>query len=107
MSRTSWSGNTSRRERARWAPIVNAGGAVCCRCGRLIVPNPQLRGDGWQPDHWPIPRELGGTETLPAHSRCNESAGGKRGAQLTNAKRRAERRRAAPPYLPNRNIRGV
>lgn len=105
MSRTRWSGHASRSERARWSPTVNAGGAVCCRCGKPIVPDPRLRGNGWEPDHWPIPREFGGVETRPAHSKCNQSEGGKRGAQLTNAKRRA--RRGSTGAIPNRNVRGV
>lgn len=61
--------------------------APCCRCGRLVVPRPGLPNDGWEPDHWPVPREQGGTQVWPAHSRCNRSAGGKRGAQITNARR--------------------
>lgn len=97
MARGQWSGHLSRKERAKHAPSVKAGAAVCCRCGRPILP-----GQAWQADHWPIPLEFGGTETHPAHAHCNTSAGGKRGAAITNAKRRA---RNHPSY--SRNIRGV
>lgn len=93
-----WSGALSRRERARHAPAVAAGMAVCCRCGRTIRP-----GTPWQADHWPVPLEFGGTTTQPAHARCNTSAGGKRGAQITNARRRAR----ATHNNRTRNIRGV
>lgn len=95
MSRGRWSGHLSRRERARHAPAVAAGAAVCCRCGRPILP-----GTPWQADHWPVPLEHGGTQTQPAHARCNMAAGGRRGAQLTNARRN-------PPPGRGKNIRGV
>lgn len=88
MSAQRWSGSASRSARALWqARIDAAGGWVCCRCGRLVLPGVPS-GKYWQPDHWPVPRELGGTETVPAHTRCNLSAGGKRGAAITNARRR-------------------
>lgn len=94
MSR--WSGSASRRARAALRPLVEGGGATCCRCGRPIRP-----GTSWQADHWPIAREHGGTEIAPAHSRCNLAAGGRRGAQLTNSRR-------WPAYpAASRNIRGV
>lgn len=92
---STWSGSMSRRERARHAPAVAAGAAVCCRCGRPILP-----GTSWQADHWPVAREHGGTQTQPAHSRCNLSAGGRRGAEITNARRGRRPDRS-------RNIRGI
>lgn len=79
-----WSGADVRRERARWAPRLPV---PCCRCHRPVIPNPALPHNGWQVDHWPVPRELGGTDTWPAHSTCNLSAGGRRGAEITNARR--------------------
>lgn len=98
-----WGGSDSRRERAKWAPVVASGSVLCCRCWRPIRPNPLLRDQGWHPDHYPIRREDGGTQTHPAHARCNWSDGGQRGAQITNAKRAARRGRTTRP----RNIRGV
>lgn len=101
---TRWSGQASRLERERWQPLVNAGGATCCRCGRPIRPDPSRPGQGWEPDHYPIAREFGGTQTQPAHARCNRAAGGRRGAQITNA-----RRHSTPTAAPRRarNLRGV
>lgn len=103
MSKTRWGGADALAARASLAPLVNSGGAICCRCRRPIAPDPRLRGDGWQPDHWPIPREHGGREVQPAHAHCNMSAGGKRGAQITNA-RRGQKRTA---HNRARNIRGI
>lgn len=103
MSRTRWGGSESRRARAQWEATVRAGGVICCRCKRPIIDDPRLPGGGWQPDHWPIRREAGGTQTHPAHTRCNLSDGGRRGAAITNARRhqpRRDRDRA-------RNIRGI
>ena len=97
----SWSGSEVRAARAYWSARMPW---PCCRCGRLIVPDPAARHSGWQVDHWPIPREAGGTETQPAHARCNESAGGKRGAQITNGRRRRAARWASEV---GRNIRGI
>ena len=54
----------------------------CCRCHRPVTPD-----QAWHVDHWPIPREFGGRDTWPAHAWCNMSAGGKRGAEIVNARR--------------------
>lgn len=81
---TAWHGADVRRERARWKPRLPV---PCCRCWKPVIPNPALPHDGWDVDHWPIPREQGGTETWPAHSSCNLSAGGRRGAEITNTRR--------------------
>lgn len=90
----SWTGAQSRKARAKHAPAVRAGAAICCRCGRPILP-----GQAWHADHYPIALEHGGTETQPAHAHCNTRAGGLRGAQLTNAKRINANR--------GKNIRGI
>lgn len=97
-----WGGSESRRARALWKDRLPT---ICPRCGRPVVPRPWLPADGWQPDHWPIPRERGGTETVPAHTECNLAAGGRRGAEITNARRT----RARLTSLSDRaaNIRGV
>lgn len=75
----SWSGSTVRKARAFWSARLPV---PCCRCRKPVLPE-----QAWHVDHWPVPRELGGTETWPAHAKCNMSAGGKRGAELTNARR--------------------
>ena len=74
-----WSGREVTNARKHWAARLPV---ACCRCGRPVTADTP-----WQVDHWPVPREFGGTETWPAHSHCNLSAGGKRGAQITAAKR--------------------
>lgn len=98
-----WHGHASRSARAQIRPRLPL---PCCRCGRLVIPDPSKPHEGWQPDHWPIPRELGGTEMWPAHSHCNMSAGGKRGAQITNEKK-ARRINQPRPHEHSRKIRGV
>lgn len=106
MSRARWGGSEARRLRALWRPRLPV---PCCRCGRPVVPVDGVRGEGWQVDHYPIPREMGGTETWPAHATCNMAAGGRRGAQLTNAKKRSRKAdesiRSGDERI--RNIRGV
>lgn len=85
-----WSGRTVTRARARWRPVVWAGDAVCWRCGRVIVPDPSRRDEGWQVGHV-VDRMDGGehgpSNQAPEHSHCNMRAGGKRGAAITNARR--------------------
>lgn len=106
MTGKKWGGAQVRKARAMWRPRLPL---PCCRCTLPVVPDPSKPGEGWQVDHWPIPFELGGTETWPAHARCNTSAGGKRGAQITNAKRK-QRKRSEPIRRGDermRNIRGV
>ena len=88
MTTKRWGGREAMNARAAWLPRVLAGGIACCRCGRPIVHRPEIKGGGWDVDHYPIPRELGGTQTWPAHANaCNRAAGGRRGAQITNARR--------------------
>lgn len=98
MSTTTWSGAKVRRARAYWRARLPL---PCCRCGKPVLPTPET---GWHVDHYPIPRELGGTRTWPAHSGCNTSDGGKRGAAITNARRArprvlSERERGIPNWL--------
>lgn len=102
MSRTRWGGQASRRERAKWAARLPV---ACCRCGRPVLPRPWMPADGWHPDHYPVRREAGGTETWPAHAECNLADGGRRGAAITNARRRAARPAVTGELA--RNIRGV
>lgn len=103
MSRTRWGGAEAKKARDYWAPRLPV---PCCRCGLPVIPDPSKKGDGWQPDHFPIPREFGGTETWPAHMFCNLSAGGKRGAQLTNERKNVQVRTPRTSERIN-NIRGV
>jgi hypothetical protein len=85
MASKKWGGRESINARAYWKPLLPR---PCCRCGRPVVPRPWLHADGWHPDHWPVSREDGGTQTWPAHAECNLSAGGRRGAEITNSARK-------------------
>ncbi|WP_374199119.1 HNH endonuclease signature motif containing protein [Actinotalea ferrariae] len=76
----------------------------CARCGRPITLAMK-----WDVGHI-LDRALGGsddlTNTRPEHSRCNQAAGGQRGAAITNARRAATNPRALPPAR-DRGIRGI
>jgi hypothetical protein len=72
-------GAVHKAVRARYAELVEAGQAVCARCGRLIVP-----GTPWDLDHGPDRSSYLG----PSHRRCKRVAGAKNGAAVTNAGRR-------------------
>lgn len=73
-------GTRHQRERARWAPIVKAGRAVCARCGKPIAPDAE-----WDLGHDDNDRSR---YAGPEHAReCNRSAGAKRGALLRRARR--------------------
>lgn len=78
-------GGSHPTTRAYWAPRVRAGGVCCWRCGRPIVPLPQVKGEGWQLGH------RTGQPSLPEHPLCNMRAGGRIGAHITNARRRTAR----------------
>jgi hypothetical protein len=108
--RRRWGGSASRKARAVWAPRV-AAGVPCCRCRKPVLPRPWLPHDGWEPDHYPVSRWQGGTQTWPSHSpECNQSEGGKDGARIARA-RRAERATTTQPGKTTteraRGIRGV
>ena len=107
-----WSGRRVTQARA----LIEARGwpQPCCRCGHAISPH-----DRWQVDHYPVGRSqalklgipLESLQVLPAHARCNEAAGGRLGAAITN--RKTERKGKAAPRRrsrganQSRNIRGV
>ena len=61
----------------------------CVDCGRPVHPE-----QAWHVGHI-VAAAHGGTMTLdnvgPSHGRCNTTAGGRLGAQLSNAGRRAQR----------------
>ena len=85
MSNKKWAGRVVTNARKYWEPYVRAG-IKCSKCGKPILP-----GQSWHVDHL-IPRDSGGmslglANTWPAHAGCNTSAGGKRGAQITNERR--------------------
>jgi hypothetical protein len=56
-------GAEHKRMRRRWAPLVEAGGVVCWRCGEPIAP-----GGPWDLGH------DRGVHRGPEHVRCNRSA---------------------------------
>lgn len=83
MTAKSWSGRKVTAARAYWAPRLPL---PCWRCGRQLT-----RYGPWTVGHI-VDRALGGSKTDPANQwpecpKCNFSAGGKRGAAITNAKR--------------------
>jgi hypothetical protein len=72
-------GTTHRAIRKRWAALVAAGQATCCRCLLPIAPDAS-----WHLDHddWDRTRYLG-----PSHAACNTGAASKKGAALRRARR--------------------
>lgn len=56
------------RERATWAPLVDAGDITCPRCHQRIDP-----GEPWDLGHTDDRRSWTG----PEHQRCNRAAGGR------------------------------
>lgn len=90
--RSGWGGSKSTKARARIRAILPA---PCWRCGGIITrEEPET---SWQAGH-PIDRMDGGSDqdTQPEHTTCNLSAGGKRGAAITNA--RHQHQQAGPVY---------
>lgn len=94
-----WAGTPVRKARKYWSGVIAQGGVKCCRCGKPVLVN-----DSWQVDHYPISREHGGTQTWPAHSFCNMSAGGKRGRSIQMARKKEVQ---AIMGDANRNIREI
>ncbi len=77
-------GTAHQAERARWAPIVEAGGAqctapICLEPDRTIAPD-----DEWDLGHNDDRTGWRG----PEHPRCNRAEGGRNGAAAANAKRK-------------------
>lgn len=80
-----YNGTQQRSARARLQPLVESGGAVCPRCGQPILP-----GEAWDAGHRvDLVDDLRSRAEHAEHRRCNRSAGGRRGAAITNARRRA------------------
>jgi hypothetical protein len=75
-------GTHHRALRERWKPIVAAGLAVCARCGRPIMP-----GTPWDLGHVDDDKSR---YRGPEHRSCNRKAGGKQGAEITNARPRPQ-----------------
>jgi hypothetical protein len=64
-----------QRERAKWAPIVAAGG-VACHAAVCLMPSRRIHPDSkWDLGHTPD----GTAWTGPEHARCNRSEGALRG----------------------------
>lgn len=88
--RKRWGGAKSTKARAQVRRMLPA---PCQRCGGIITPEDDE--STWQAGH--IVDRMD-TEALglpeagvaPEHSKCNGSAGGKRGAQITNAKHHSQ-----------------
>ena len=73
-------GHDHQQARAKLAPLVAAGGAVCARCGYPIA-----AGAPWDLGHT-LDRQ---GYTGPEHRRCNRRDGGKRGNRARLARRRS------------------
>lgn len=68
-------GSSHQRLRARWTPKVKAGLVDCARCHQPINPD-----QPWQLGHTDDRTGYQG----PEHTHCNLSAGGRKGAAITN-----------------------
>jgi hypothetical protein len=71
-------GTTHRAIRKRWAAVVAAGRATCCRCHLPIAPDAK-----WHLDHddWDRTRYLG-----PSHAACNTGAAGRKSGRVRRAR---------------------
>ena len=78
-------GHRHQQLRAQWAPKVEAG---LVNCGRPTCGQPILPGQAWQLGHDDHDRSR---YNGPEHRYCNESAGGRAGAAVTNGRRQALR----------------
>lgn len=61
-------GVAHRKLRAKWRPLVEAGGVTCARCGQPIQPR----------DAWDLGHIDGSNRTMyqgPEHAHCNRRAG--------------------------------
>lgn len=85
MSPQKWSGRVVTRARAYWAVRLPL---PCRRCGK-----PVTKDQRWQVGHIVDRADRGAVADIanqwPEHGKCNESAGGRRGAAITNARRDA------------------
>lgn len=70
-------GTTHQRERARWAPKVDAGLVDCARCKQPIEP-----GRAWDLGH----NDERTAWTGPEHVVCNRRAGAVHGAMVSHAR---------------------
>lgn len=89
---TRWGGRAAQAARARLAPLVASGSAVCWRCRTPIHPDQR-----WHVGHLVDIAQGGNVNDplnhAPEHGRCNERAGG----QLAQAMARQARRPLASP----------
>lgn len=98
---TRWGGNQSTKARAHWAARLPL---PCWRCGRPVTPD-----QDWHVEHM-TDRADGGANGIEnqwvSHATCNTSAGGRRGAQITNARRPTTTTTPRMPDEADRRIRG-
>lgn len=83
---------THQRRRRQDAKVVEAGGGVCWRCGRPIVPAKILRPDGRWTSNWHLGHDDSDRRVYrgPEHEACNLRAAGQKAARIRA--RRAVRR---------------
>lgn len=76
-------GHQHQQERARWTPLVQAGGVMCSRQGPKCIGQPIQPGQPFDLGHTDDRTSYTGPECLP----CNRGAGGASGAAVLNARR--------------------
>jgi hypothetical protein len=84
-------GGQHKMIRRLWAERIRAGDVPCVRCGEPIIPDPTMRGGGWELDH----ADDGNGYLGPSHRHCNRLAGWRRGYG---------KRGMPPPPSPSPNL---
>lgn len=76
-------GSQHQQQRAKWTPIVEAGGVMCARRGPKCIGKPIQPDQEWDMGHDDHDRtKWTGPECVP----CNRGAGGRNGAAVTNSR---------------------
>jgi hypothetical protein len=84
-------GTAHKRLRERYRHLIDGGAVVlCARCRRRILP-----GESWDLDHGPDRSSYLGA----SHRMCNQVAGARKGAAVTNSQRQAQKASAGPGYV--------
>jgi hypothetical protein len=73
-----------KRLRAEWKPHVDRLEVDCWRCGELIIPNPDILGEGWDLGH---DDEERGIYHGPEHVSCNRATNGPSRATATTGRK--------------------
>jgi hypothetical protein len=76
-------GGNHQTLRAKWEPIVRAGGVMCARQGPKCIGKPLDPDQPWDLGHTDDRTAYTGPECVP----CNRGAGGANGARVVNERR--------------------